>query len=242
MFDRWTGFSALADQAGFALAMPSAIDEIWNDGRYDGPAWGQIAEIDDVEYLATVIDDALGRGGLDRRRVYVVGMSNGATMAGRLACERAERLAAVGQVSGTVAVEVAISCQPTVPVPILEIHGTRDAMAPYAGGRARGVRARWLLRQLAGPCLGVDDWARFWVGANGAAVGPQVANVPPDTSIRCWSGQTPASDIAFYRVDRGGHTWPGNRMWVPPLFGRTSRAFDATAAVWDFFARHLRDA
>ncbi len=27
-FDRWTGFSALGDEVGFAVAMPAAIDEI----------------------------------------------------------------------------------------------------------------------------------------------------------------------------------------------------------------------
>jgi polyhydroxybutyrate depolymerase len=51
MFDRWAGFSALAEKAGFVLAMPSAVGEIWNDGRYpemtrDGP--------DDLGYLLAV--------------------------------------------------------------------------------------------------------------------------------------------------------------------------------------------
>jgi poly(3-hydroxybutyrate) depolymerase len=31
MFDRMTGFRALADIAGFVVAMPSPIDEIWSD-------------------------------------------------------------------------------------------------------------------------------------------------------------------------------------------------------------------
>jgi poly(3-hydroxybutyrate) depolymerase len=43
MFDRWTGFSALADEEGFMLAMPSAIGEVWNDGRYLAPAWPEHA-------------------------------------------------------------------------------------------------------------------------------------------------------------------------------------------------------
>ena len=51
MFDRWTGFGELADEAGFALAMPSAIREIWNDGRYSDSAWGGHTEIDDVGFL-----------------------------------------------------------------------------------------------------------------------------------------------------------------------------------------------
>jgi poly(3-hydroxybutyrate) depolymerase len=37
MFDRWTGFASLADEVGFVLALPSALGDIWNDGRYRGP-------------------------------------------------------------------------------------------------------------------------------------------------------------------------------------------------------------
>src|ERR1019366_10755511 len=132
-------------------------------------------------------------------------------------------------------------CHPIVPVPILQIHGTGDWTAPYAGGPASGLRVRLFLRHRADPCVGVDDWARLWVDANGADRGPDVTTIPPDTTVRRWFGTSSASDIVFYRVAAGGHTWPGNRLWVPPLFGRTSRAFDATAVTWDFFAAHARE-
>lgn len=241
MFDRWTGFASLADEVGFVLALPSALGDIWNDGRYRGPEWARIEGVDDVGYLRALIDDACARLPIDRRRIYVVGMSNGATMAARFACEHAERIAAVAQIAGTAAVEVAAGCHPIVPVPILQIHGTGDWTAPYAGGRASGLRVRLFLRHRADPCVGVDDWARLWVDANGADRGPEVTTIPPDTTVRRWFGTSPASDIVFYRVAAGGHTWPGNRLWVPPLVGRTSRAFDATAVTWDFFAAHARE-
>jgi len=239
MFDRWTGFSALADEAGFILAMPSAAGEAWNDGRYgsllrDGP--------DDVGYLLALLDDARFRVPIDRRRIYLVGMSNGATMAARFVCEHPEQVAAFAQVAGTAAEAVARACRPAVPVPILNVHGTRDRYAPYAGGRARGLRARLVLRHPAGPCVGVDEWARRWVDGNRALDGPHAETIPPDASVRRWRGPTPACDAAFYRIDGGGHTWPGNRAWVPPVFGRTSRAFDATRVAWDFFAEHTCEA
>jgi poly(3-hydroxybutyrate) depolymerase len=77
-FDRWTRFRHSADQAGFVVALPSAVGEIWNDGRFprlarDGP--------DDIGYLVALIEDACTRFLIDMRRIYVVGMSNGATMA-----------------------------------------------------------------------------------------------------------------------------------------------------------------
>ncbi len=239
-FDRWTGFTALADQAGFVLAMPSAVGEIWNDGRYpelmrDGP--------DDVGYLLAVIDDACTRLPIDRRRVYVVGMSNGATMAGRLACELPERIAGFAQVAGTAAVEIAARCHPGIPVPILQVHGTGDDAAPYAGGRRHSLRARLLIRHAAGPCVGVEEWARAWVSVNRALDGPVVTALPPDTTVRRWSGASPASDVVFYRIDGGGHTWPGNQQPLPRLlFGRTSHTFAATKVIWEFLSAHAREA
>lgn len=237
MFDRWTGFSVLADEAGFVLAMPAAIDEVWNDGRARGTARG---EPDDVGYLLAVVDDVAARVAIDPGRIYVVGMSNGAAMTGRLACERGERFAAVAQVAGTGGEEIAAACHPAVPVPILEIHGTKDRFAPYEGGRARGIRARLVLRHAAGPSVGVDAWARLWVQVNGAHDGPRTETLPPDTTVRRWVGDTPGSDVVFYRIEGGGHTWPGNRMWMPPLFGRTGHAIDATRVTWEFLAEHTR--
>jgi polyhydroxybutyrate depolymerase len=90
-FDRMTGFGSLADEAGFVLALPNAVGEIWNDGRSESPKW--TAKPDDVGYLAAVIDDAIARLPIDPPRIYVVVMSNGAVMAGRLACELADRIA-----------------------------------------------------------------------------------------------------------------------------------------------------
>ncbi len=241
-FDRWTGFRKLADMAGFVVALPSAIGEIWNDGRLP-PADG--SDPDDVGYLLALIDDACCRLPIDRRRIYVVGMSNGATMAGRLACEHPERMAAVAQVAGTAALGIARHCRPAVPLPILHVQGTGDVFSPYAGGRRRGLWARlvFLGRRAAGPSIGVDAWARLWVETNGAAEGPLVETLPPDTTVRRWRGSSAASDLAFYRIDGGGHTWPGSRQPMPRfLFGRTTRAFDATEVIWDFLATHARAA
>lgn len=240
MFDLWTGFSALADEAGFALAMPAAIGEIWNDGRYTAGRTRRDG-IDDVGFLLALVDELAARGGIDPARVYVVGMSNGATMAGRLAWERPDRVAAIAQVAGTVATAVAAGPPPRTPVRILQIHGTADRSAPYAGGRARPGLMRLLLGRPAGPALGVDEWARRWVDANGATEAAAVESIAPDVTARRWTGATLGSDISFYRIEGGGHTWPGARVWMPPHLGRVSRTIDATRLAWDFFAGGGRD-
>jgi polyhydroxybutyrate depolymerase len=235
-FDRLTGFGALADQEGFAIAMPGAIGEIWNDGRDAAP---ESMRPDDVGYLTAVIADACARLPIDRRRIYLAGMSNGAAIAGRMACERAELIAGLAQVAGTAGMSVVAATRPARPVPIISIHGTADRVAPYQGGVRRGLLPHVMIRHAAGPSIGVDDWAAFWVAADGATTGPSTTTLPPDVTIRTWHGPTPASDVVFYRLEGCGHTWPGAHIPLPALlFGRTSRTIDAARVCWEFLAAH----
>lgn len=236
-FDRMTGFTALSDEAGFVVVAPSAVDEIWNDGRDQLAAEHRAP--DDVLYLDAVLYDAIGRLPIDERRVYAVGMSNGASMAGRLACERSERIAAFAQVAATVPNVISDSCRPSRPVAVLQIHGSADPYWRYEGGDGGGLRKRVLLRAH-WPTVGVDDWARFWLQANGASENPEMLIVSEDTRARIWHGPEPSSDVIFYRIDGGGHTWPGATPLPRFLFGRTSTTFNATSVVWDFFASHGR--
>jgi polyhydroxybutyrate depolymerase len=233
-----TGFAALAEEAGFALAIPAALGEIWTDGRN---ASGRGEYPNDIGYLTAVIDASIARLHIDPARIYVVGMSNGAAMAGRLACAIADRIAGLAQVAGTAGVTVGTGYRPSRPVPVLNIHGTVDKIAPYEGGYRRGLRARIVMRRASEPAIGVEDWARFWVAANGASPTATINQIPPDTTVRTWRGQSPSSDVVFYRVEGAGHTWPGSRVPLPAfIFGRTCRTFDATRVIWEFLAAHTR--
>ena len=72
-FERIVGFNALAERMGFVLAVPDAIDGVWNDGRFaSGHRFGTV---DDVGYRTALVGDAMARTPVDPRRVYVFGMS-----------------------------------------------------------------------------------------------------------------------------------------------------------------------
>jgi polyhydroxybutyrate depolymerase len=236
-FDRMTGFQELAEEKSFVLAMPSAVGGIWNSR----PLPSDVDRPDDVAYLLGLIDDVCGRTSIDRRRIYVAGMSNGAGMAARLACLHPGRLAAFAQVAGTGPDDLATRARPESPVPLLQIHGTADRIIPYGGGARRRPLMRLLGHRSFGASVGVADWARFWAETNHAAGKPEIFRLPPDTTIETWRGPSGSADVVFYRVERGGHTWPGSRIRLPRvLLGRTSETFDATRVIWDFLAAHIR--
>ncbi len=237
--DGLTRFGRLSETHGFAVVSPSGYQRNWNDGRLAPRLAAMNAQIDDVGFIAAVIDDIARRVPLDLRRVYSVGISNGAMMTGRLSGQLADRIAAFAQVAGTISADADAWWRPGRPVPVIQIHGTADPLVPYGGGPIGGER-----RRRSGPLTGrglvlsVDRWAEMLV-ANNAAVGPTTATYPPDTSVRAWAGATPQSDIEFWRIEGGGHTWPGGLQYAPPrLIGPTSSTFDASALIWRFLSAH----
>lgn len=235
-FDRYTGFSELAASTGFALALPSAVDRIWNDGRDEART-----DPDDVAYLVALLDDVANRASIDATRTYMVGMSNGAAMTGRMALQQGERLAAVAQVAGTAAAALVRRSPPRAPLPLMHIHGTADCLAPYAGGVRSGAVGHALIRRPGGPNIGVEEWLALWAAVNGGADGPHEGRPADDVLRRDWPGASPGNDVVAYRIEGGGHTWPASRRAVPRwLLGRTSYGIDATAAIWAFLASRTR--
>jgi polyhydroxybutyrate depolymerase len=90
--------------------------------------------VDDVARLTALVDTWRARPGVDPRRVYVVGFSNGGFMAHRLACAAGDRLAAVASIAGA-GPEPDEPCAVSSPIGVLEVHGDADPIVPYQGGR-----------------------------------------------------------------------------------------------------------
>jgi poly(3-hydroxybutyrate) depolymerase len=91
---RHTGFSRVAEREGFAVVYPDGVGRRWNDGRGIGGAR------DDVGFVRALVDSLERELGIDRRRVYATGISNGAMFAHRLACDLPGVLAAIAPVAG----------------------------------------------------------------------------------------------------------------------------------------------
>jgi polyhydroxybutyrate depolymerase len=50
-----------------------------------------------------------------------------------------------------------------------------------------------------------------------------------------------STEVVFYKIDNGGHTWPGAKQYLPKaIIGATTRAFDASEVIAQFFLAHAR--
>lgn len=87
----------VADREKFLVVYPDgepAGARVWNAGDCCNRS-----RSDDVGFLVGLIDHLVATQRADRARVYVTGISNGAMMAYRLACQRADRIAAFAPVA-----------------------------------------------------------------------------------------------------------------------------------------------
>ncbi|MGH2719860.1 MAG: alpha/beta hydrolase family esterase, partial [Actinomycetota bacterium] len=125
------GWDDAADRYGFVVAYPDGIGRSWNAGACCGPARSE--GVDDVGFLRALVEQVGDAERIDPDRVYCTGISNGAMMAYRLACELPRLLAAIGPVAGT----MVCPCPQPEPTSVLHIHGLEDAMVPFVGGIGR---------------------------------------------------------------------------------------------------------
>jgi polyhydroxybutyrate depolymerase len=125
-----TGLTAEARRAGFDVAYPTATAS---------NHWWTPPDLPKLRRTIALIEKAAC---IDRRRVYLVGWSNGGTAAVRAACAMSRKIAAVALFAAAVNAER--TCRPPRTPSVLEIHGTADPLWPYP--RARAFAAAWSRR------------------------------------------------------------------------------------------------
>lgn len=214
-----TLFDREAAAGDFIVAYPEGTGRAWNAGSCCGSAPRR--NPDDVGFLTRVLDQLETDYAVDRARVFVAGVSNGAMMAYRFACERADRITAVGSVAGAVVVD---GCQPSRPVSVIEIHGTEDPLIPYQGGRPDIPEAQAATPYAATPAM-VGRWAEL-----DGCPPPSPAEVSGPVTTESWAGCRNGSAVSLITVQGGGHIWFASGL------GPANGALDATGAIWRFFS------
>jgi len=212
------GLQARADEHGFILVHPEGTgsSQSWNAGACCGEA--QQNGVDDVAFTIAVLDRLGTELCIDDHRVFATGMSNGAFMSYRLACELSDRIAAIAPVAGSL---VLAECNPQRPIPLLHFHGTADTLVPYQGLPEDGLAP-------------VPDQVAAWAVANGCA--DSTTSIYEQGDAHCVSHDAcpTRGTTTLCTIADGGHTWPGSDLPLP--FGKTSTDISASDEIWAFFA------
>jgi polyhydroxybutyrate depolymerase len=225
------GWDQLAERQRFIVAYPDGYRRAWNSGMCCGAPHAR--NVDDVGFISALVHELERTENADPQRVYITGMSNGAMMAYRLACEAPFSIAAVGSVAGTFDMPACGNPQRTS---IVEIHGLIDQHVPFNGGT--GVN-----HPQPEPFPSVAQTLGIWQRADACNANAQQASsgVVATTTWRCANGNR----VELITIANAGHEWPGSKkgprgallgslLHIAPA-DPVSDAIDATQTLWSFF-------
>jgi len=213
----------------------------WHDCRTDA---ADNPRVDDVAFASRVAQKLVDEQRADPKRIYVMGMSNGAMMTQRLALEMQPAPAAVASVAGTLAAKSECTGTPR-PTSVLLIHGTDDPLVPYAGGTVGLGENR-----NRGSVFGVEATRDFWLRVDGLGDAKPVAFSFPhsgDDATRARKatyGADAGPQVEVLTIDKGGHVEPSKRFHYGALYtgivGAQNRDVEAAEEAWAFFKAKTR--
>jgi polyhydroxybutyrate depolymerase len=211
--DRYFQLQRQAAAKGLLYVRPNGTtdasgEQFWNATDACCDLYG--TGVDDSAYLAALISDLESRYAVDRRRVYVVGHSNGGFMAYRMACDHADVVAVVVSFAGAMPADRA-ACKPSGPVSVLQVHGTADTVVPYGGGAIDG-------RRVPAARTSVEDWAvldgcdpaptpqaALDVAARSAAGASSRPLAGAETSVLAYGACKSRTVVQLWVIDGGSH-------------------------------------
>ena len=218
-----------SEQAGFIAVfpngfsrLPSGILATWNAGACCGAAVKN--KVDDVGFLREVILRVEQQASVDRRRVFVTGMSNGGLMSYRMACEASDLVRAIAPVAGT---DNTTACRPSRPVPVIHFHAADDDHVLFNGGS--GVKALADTNFTAVPAS-----IAKWVALDRADPKAKRVLSVPGAHCDLHPAQRGGAPVELCVTDSGGHSWPGGGAQQ----GRKqpAMAISANDVMWEFFS------
>ena len=225
----FTKFDQLADKQSFLVAYPEAVNKHWNDSR-------GLSTADDVGFVRALIAEAERTHGVDVKRVYAAGISNGGFFANRLACEMSDKIAAIAAVAATMPEPLVPVCKPVQPISVMYMHGTKDPLVHIDGGVvARGH----------GNSISLAKAGEFWRKVDETSDTPSIEDLPDTagdgtTVHRDLYGKGKLkTEVVVYTINGGGHAWPGASQYLPAfIIGKASQNLNGTLTIWEFFKRH----
>lgn len=229
-------FRKIADTANFIIVHPQALGtpgilsanptswNVFSAVVSDGEA--------DRNFIMALLDKIETEYTINNDRIYATGYSQGGYMSYNLGCLFSSRFAALAPISGSMAESYFAVCNPQHPTPIMEIHGTNDALVAYNGGAANTVAT--------------DTIVKYWVNFNNCNPTPISIDTLPNINIAdssrvvhfVYTGGDSASTVEFYKILNGGHQVPALVSTPSYGIGNRNMDFDAAKEIWRFFSKY----
>ena len=227
-------FNTLADQNGFYVVYPNAIDKTWDFGE------GKVSEalpyrVDDLGYFEMLISELVRTLPVDPARIFATGISRGGQASYFLACKLPTRIRAIAPFTMPLPDYLEDDCRSGPPVGIALFNGTGDPLVPYDGGSIK------VFRQDRGEVLSTAATLELWRRRNGCSDSPVshdlIDPVPDNMQVeKTTFTNCSGAPVVLYRIENGGHTWPSGTQYLGKrLVGPVNKDIDGAVEAWKFF-------
>ena len=219
---------------------PTPLLIAFHGGGGDGEGMERLTHMDDVGFVRDLLKQLESDYSIDAKRVYATGISNGGFMSYRLALDLNGTFAAVAPVGALMTEQLYGKPPPASPVSVLLVMGKDDPFVPWSGGDVTaGLRNR-------GTVVSTAATIEYWLKADGCAATAAISELPDSdpsdgtrARVELYGGGREGTAVELIAVEGGGHTWPGGLQYLRErTIGKTSRDFDASEVIWDFFKQH----
>ena len=223
------GFEELTRSSGAVLVYPLPLSGHWEDAP--GPEANR-----DSAFIHDLIAKFAAGEIADPKKIFLVGITTGGMMALRLACEQKGGFAGLAVLGASLPSDLADSCKPSRPLPLMIIAGTADPVVPFHGGQANLPHGKVVELASVETTLGIFGKA---AGCSGGMTTTLFPDKDTKDGTRAYLDKLNNCAVAveLVRIEGGGHVLPGlsSEAGQGSEQGLTNGDVNSAKLVWDFF-------
>ena len=229
------GMDMVSDENDFIVVYPAGTGKsrtrflTFNAGECCG--YAKENNINDLGFVNFILDELENNLNIDPKKIYASGLSNGAFMSYRLACDSSNRFAAIAPVAGVLGKNLE-NCNPSNQVPIIHFHGKKDEHILYNGGISKVgfIKEDW---------VSVNELIYYWLNINKIEKESLITSKIGNAILSKFGPNAQGTKIKLWTLEDGGHTWPGGKSKLKAT-GKVNQDINASELIWDFFKQYSR--
>ncbi len=221
----YSGMNQIADENGFVVCYPQGTIDNYNNAFFNvGYEFHWNEAVDDVGFIISLAQYLQEEYNLSEINTFSTGMSNGGDFSYLLGCQASEYFRAIAPNAGIMMTWIFDNCEPEMPIPLLEIHGTNDNVSWWDGDIDNSDG--W------GSYVGVDAAIQLWEEINycSTVIVDTLPNINENDGSYVITEKylegINDNEVWLYKIINGGHDWPG--VWG-------NMDINSSDVIWEFF-------
>ena len=231
--DKFYKLISKSEKEGFVIVFPNGFSKLksgklatWNAGNCCGDARDQ--NIDDIGFVKAILLELKNKISVDEKKIFSIGMSNGAMMSYRLACQMSDVFSGIAAVAGT---DNTQECVPKKAISILHIHAKDDDHILFNGGIGKAAVDKKYITNFTSVPATITKWVNFNECDKNSLYRTQLEGAYCDEYTKCKDN----TKVKLCVTESGKHSWPGGEK--AKRQSSPSKAFSANDVIWDFFQK-----